>query len=66
MKIRIKVHPNSSKEEIKQIYKDKLEIWTKEKQVNNKVNLKLVKLLKKHFKKEVVIKSGFLSRNKII
>lgn len=66
MKIRIKVHPNSSKEEIKQINKDKLEIWAKEKQVNNKVNLKLIKLLKKYFKKEVVIKSGFLSRNKII
>ena len=66
MKLKIKIHPNSSKEEIKKIDKDKLEIWVKEKPINNKANLKLIKLLKNYFKKEVEIKSGLNSRNKTI
>lgn len=66
MKIKIKIHPNSSKEEIKQINKNELEIWIKEKPINNKANLKLIKLLKNYFKKSVKIKSGLKSRNKII
>ncbi len=64
--MKIKIHPNSSKEEIKKINKDNLEIWVKEKPINNKVNLKLIKILKKYFKKQVKIKSGLKSRNKII
>lgn len=66
MKIKIKVHPNSSKEEIKKIDEDNYEIWIKEKAEDNKANIALIKVLKKYFKKEVNIKSGFTSKNKII
>ena len=66
MKINIKIHPNSSKIDVKMIEKDHYEVWLKEKPQDNKANLELVKLLKKHFKKPVKIKSGFTSRKKII
>ena len=42
------------------------EVWIKEKPLDNKANLELVKILKKHFKKDVKVKSGFTSRNKIV
>lgn len=64
--MKIKVHTNSSKEEIKKIGYESYEVWLKEKAVDNKANLKLLKLLKKYFGKNVKIKSGFTSRNKII
>lgn len=66
MKIKIKVHPNSSKEEIKKIDEGNYEIWIREKAENNKANIAVAKLLKKYFKKEAKIKSGFTSKNKII
>lgn len=66
MKISIKLHPNSSQEKIIEIEKDKsYEIWIKEKPVDGKANEKLIKLLKKYFKKDVKITSGFRSREKI-
>ena len=65
MKIKIKVHANSSKEEIKKIG-NIYEVWVKEKPIQGKVNVKLLKILKKYFKKPVKIKSGFTSKNKII
>jgi uncharacterized protein (TIGR00251 family) len=65
MKIKIRVHPGSSKEEIKKI-KDVYEVWVKEKPIQGRVNAKLLKILKKYFKKNIKIKSGFTSRNKII
>ncbi len=65
MKIKIRIHSNSSKEEIKKVG-DIYEIWVKEKPIQGKVNTKLLKILKKYFKKDVRIKSGFTSRNKII
>ena len=65
MNIKIKIHANSSKEEIKKI-NGVYEVWLKEKPVQGKANFKLLKLLKKYFKKNVKIKSGFTSRNKII
>ncbi len=64
--IRIKVHPNSSKEEIKKISDGNFEVWIKEKAEKNKANIELIKILKKYFKKSVKIKSGFSSREKII
>ena len=64
--MRIRVHANSSKEEIKKIDKDNYEVWVKEKPIQRRVNNKLLKILKKYFKKSVKIKSGFTSRNKII
>lgn len=65
-KIKIKIHPNSSKEEIRKLKDDEFEVWIKEKPLDGRANLTLVKLLKKFFKKDVEIKSGFKSRNKII
>ena len=66
MKIKLKVHPNSSRQEIKKTGVDSYEICVKEKPENNKANVELVKLLQRFFKKEVKIKSGFKSKNKII
>ena len=65
--IKIKLHPGSSQEKIKEIDKNKeYEVWIKEKPIDGKANEKLVKVLKKYFGKEVKISSGFTSRNKII
>ncbi|MBS3076476.1 DUF167 domain-containing protein [Candidatus Pacearchaeota archaeon] len=58
MKLKIKVHANSSKEEVK--------VWLKEKAVDGKANLMLVKILKKYFGCDVKIKSGFTSRIKVV
>jgi len=67
MKLSVKLHPNSSQEKIQEIEKEKsYEIWIKEKPIDGKANEELVKLLKKHFKKEVKLISGFNSRRKII
>ena len=66
MKIKIKVHPKSSKEEIKKINEENYEVWLKEEAKDNKANIGLLKILKKYFGKEVKIKSGFSSKNKII
>lgn len=66
MKIKVKLHPNSSQEKVLEIGENSFECWIKERAVDGKANLKLVKLLKKYFEKEVRIKSGFTSRNKIV
>ena len=66
MKIKVKLHPNSSQEKIEKLGEDKYEVWLKEKPIVNKANEKLLKILKKHFKRNVSIKSGFTSKNKII
>jgi hypothetical protein len=67
MKIKIKLHPNSSQEKIVEIEKDKsYEVWIKEKPIDGKANEELVKFLKKHFKKSAKIVSGLSSRKKII
>jgi uncharacterized protein (TIGR00251 family) len=88
MKIKVRVHTNSSRERIEGLEKFKHpraypqegrdpeessskiltegKVWIKEKAVDNKANKYLEKFLKKYFGKEVVIKSGFTSRNKII
>ncbi len=64
--MKIKVHAKSSKEEVKQIGEGNYEVWLKEGAVDNKANLKLIKVLKKYFGKEVRIKSGFTSKNKVV
>jgi uncharacterized protein (TIGR00251 family) len=67
MKIKIKLHPNSSQEKIKEIEKDKeYEIWIKEKPIDGKANEELIKTLKKYFKKSITILHGLKSRDKII
>lgn len=65
MKIKVKVKPNSGKQEIDE--KDGVYIVRlKSPPENNKANIELVKLLSRHFGKEVKIKSGFSSRKKIV
>jgi uncharacterized protein len=66
MKIKIKVHANSSKEEIKKIDENNYEVWIKEKPIDNRANKSLLKLLENYFKKSIKIKFGFNSRKKII
>jgi len=63
--MKVKIHPNSSQEKIiegEKIY----EVWVKEKAVDGNANKALLKLMKKHFKKNFKIKSGFSSRVKIL
>jgi uncharacterized protein (TIGR00251 family) len=66
MNIKVKVHPSSSKEEIKKLNEGEFGVWVKEKPVENKVNIKLIKILERYFNKEVKIVSGFKSKNKVI
>ena len=66
MKVNVKLHPNSSKEQIKKISEKELEIWIKEKPIDNMANIKLIKTLKKYFNKDIKIVSGFTSKNKVI
>ncbi|MBS3124260.1 DUF167 domain-containing protein [Candidatus Woesearchaeota archaeon] len=66
MIIKIKIHANSSKEEIKKLDDGNYEVWIKEKSIDGKANIELRRILKKYFGKQVKIKSGFTSRNKII
>ena len=65
-KIKVKVHPNSSRSKIEKIKENEYEMWISEKPINNKANSEVLKMLKKYFKKDVVIKSGFKSKNKIV
>ncbi len=66
MKIKIKVHANSSQEKINKFSEDNYEVWLKEKTIDGKANIKLIKILSKYFGKEVKIKSGFTSRRKVV
>jgi len=66
MKFSVKLHPNSSQEKIMKISEKEYEIWIKEKPLDNKANIELIKLLKKYFKKDIEIISGFKSKKKII
>jgi uncharacterized protein (TIGR00251 family) len=66
MRIKVKVKPNSSKEEVKKLGKGSYVVYVKKPAVDNKANMALVKLLKKHFNSGVEIKSGFTGRNKIV
>ncbi len=65
MKIKVRIHANSSQEKIEK-KGEKYEIWLKEKPRDNKANIALEKLLKKYFKKAVKIVKGLKSKNKIV
>jgi len=65
MIVKFKVKPHSGEQSIENkgdYFLAKLKSFPED----NKANLELLKLLKKHFKKEVRIKSGFTSRNKTV
>jgi len=66
MIIKIKVHPSSGREEIIKITQDEYKAYLKKPAVDNKANIELIKLLKKHFKKTPIILKGFTSSNKVI
>lgn len=66
MKVFVKAHPGSSKEEIKKLQEGKYEVWLKEKPENNKANKALEKIMKRYFGKPVKIKSGLNSKNKTL
>jgi len=65
MKIKIKVKPNSGEQSVEK-KRDELFVKLKSSPENNKANLELIKILKKYFGKDVKIKSGFMSRKKIV
>ena len=64
MKINVKIKP--SKEEQKIVKNNDYIVYLKSAPRDNKANIELIKLLKKYFGKNVRIKSGLFSRNKII
>ena len=69
MKIEVKVKPNSKKQEVVKISKDKYVISLKKPSIDNKANFELIKLLSKELKvssKSINIIKGLTSRNKII
>ncbi|MEX2017537.1 MAG: DUF167 family protein, partial [Candidatus Pacearchaeota archaeon] len=65
MIIKVKVKSNSEKQDIIKEDEGYL-VYVKSPAENGKANLELLKLLKKHFKKEIKIKAGKTSRNKVI
>lgn len=65
MKIKVKVHANSSQEKIDRKSEEEFEVWIKEKPLEGKANVSLEKLLKKYFNVDVKIVRGLKSRNKI-
>ena len=68
MKIKMKVHANSSQEKINKISDKEYEVWIKEKPIEGKANSYIEKFLKKElsFRGKVKIISGFTSKIKIV
>lgn len=66
MKIKVKIHPNSSKEQIIKLKEKEYEVWIRESPVEGKANIALEKILKKHFKKQCKIVFGLKSRKKVV
>ena len=66
MKIQVKVKPSSGKQEIEK-KGDFYLVYLKSPPENNRANLELIKLLQKYFNsRDIKIKSGFKSKNKIV
>lgn len=65
MKIQVKVRPGAKEQSVEKV-EDLYFVRLKSRPEEGKANLELLKLLKKHFNKDVKIKSGFTSRNKIV
>lgn len=66
MLIKVKVKPNSKKQEIVKISKEEYLIYLKKPAQDNKANEELIKLLKKELKKPARIVKGLTSRTKLI
>lgn len=66
MIINVKVHPSSGKEEIVQLSENEYKVYLKKPAVDNKANIELLKILKRHFKVNAKIIKGLTSKNKVI
>ena len=67
--IKVKVYPESKKEELKQIAEDRFEVWVKEKPERNQVNKRLCQIISHHFNNPdggVKIINGHHSRIKLL
>jgi len=66
MIIQVKVYPHSGKEEIVKINEKEYKIYLKKPAEDNKANIELLKILKRHFKAEAKLIKGLTSKNKIV
>jgi len=66
MKIKVKVKPGSSKQNIVKISDEVYEVNLKSRPEDGKANAELLKMLRKEFKKDIKILRGLTSKNKII
>ena len=66
MQINIKVKPKSGKQEVIKISDTEYKVNLKSAPENNKANIELIKILKKHFKKQPKLIKGKTSRNKLV
>ena len=66
MRIKVKLHPNSSQEKIISLSEANYEVWIKEKPIEGKANTFLEKFLKKEFGSKCKVVSGFTSRLKTV
>ncbi|WP_319422937.1 DUF167 domain-containing protein [Pleurocapsa sp. FMAR1] len=69
MKIKVKVKPNSGKQEIEQLEDGSLVVHLKSSPVKGKANQELIKVLAKKYQvtqSQVAIKSGLFSKRKLI
>jgi uncharacterized protein (TIGR00251 family) len=66
MIIKIKVYPQSGREEIIKITESEYKVYLKKPAEDNKANIELIKLLSKYFKTPVRVVKGFKCREKII
>ncbi len=66
MIVEVKVKPGSKKQDINKINDKEYSVNLKERAENNKANIELLKLLKKHFNAEVKIVKGAKNKNKVV
>lgn len=66
MEIKIKVKTKQPETKLLKVENDIYYIALKSQPIENKANLELIKFLRRHFKKQVSIKSGSKSKEKII
>jgi len=66
MIIQVKVYPHSGKEEIVKLTEKEYKVYLKKPAEDNKANIELLKILKRHCKMEAKIIKGLTSKNKIV
>jgi len=66
MIIKIKIYPKSNEQKVIKVSDSGYKVYVKSEADKNKANVELCKLLQRYFKRQVRIKSGLTSRNKII